>query len=73
VYASYASQYRLRLVAAQLVQPAGHGGVDFAPPYLRVSLGTHPRRREVSRRERLAKGPLPQLRRRLRNRAGPLP
>ena len=34
----YASQYRLRLIAAGLVQPAGRGFVDFALPYLREHL-----------------------------------
>jgi hypothetical protein len=35
---NYASQYRLRLIAAELIEPAGHGKVDFAIPYLREHL-----------------------------------
>ena len=38
---SYASQYRLRLLAAELVEPIRHGYVDFALPYLREYLREH--------------------------------
>jgi hypothetical protein len=38
VDANYASQYRLRLIAAELIAPAGHGQVDFTMPYLREYL-----------------------------------
>ncbi len=35
---SYASQYRLRLIAAEMIVPAGRGFVDFNVPYLREYL-----------------------------------
>ena len=35
---NYASQYRLRLIAAELIEPTNHGYVDFALPYLREYL-----------------------------------
>ncbi|MCZ7628540.1 MAG: hypothetical protein M5U19_05565 [Microthrixaceae bacterium] len=35
VDANYASQYRLRLIASELIEPVGHGRVDFTMPYLR--------------------------------------
>ena len=35
---NYASQYRLRLIAAELIESSGHGYVDFALPYLREYL-----------------------------------
>jgi hypothetical protein len=38
---TYASQYRLRLIALDLIEPAGHGRVDFALPYLRDYLRQH--------------------------------
>ncbi len=38
VAANYASQYRLRLVAAELIHPTRRGYVDFALPYLREYL-----------------------------------
>lgn len=38
VDANYASQYRLRLIAAALIRPAGYGLVDFTLPYLREYL-----------------------------------
>jgi len=38
VNANYASQYRRRLLAAELIEPAGTGRVDFALPYLREYL-----------------------------------
>ncbi|MGB9112096.1 MAG: ATP-binding protein [Acidimicrobiales bacterium] len=41
VDANYASQYRLRLIAAELITPAGYGKVDFALPYLREYLRGH--------------------------------
>lgn len=37
----YASQYRLRLIAAELVEPVRRGYVDFALPYLREYLREH--------------------------------
>lgn len=39
--ANYASQYRLRLIAADMIYPAGHGHVDFTLPYLRDYLREH--------------------------------
>ena len=39
--ANYASQYRLRLIAADMIHPAGHGQVDFTLPYLRDYLRVH--------------------------------
>lgn len=41
VTGTYAGQYRLRLIAAELVVPAGHGRVRFALPYLRDYLRHH--------------------------------
>jgi hypothetical protein len=38
VDANYASQYRLRLIAAELITPVRRGYVDFALPYLREYL-----------------------------------
>ena len=38
---NYASQYRLRLIAAELIYPTRHGYVDFALPYLREYLREH--------------------------------
>lgn len=38
---NFASQYRLRLVAAELIEPVRHGYVDFAVPYLREYLRSH--------------------------------
>jgi len=38
VTVNYASQYRLRLIAAELIEPTGRGYVDFALPYLREYL-----------------------------------
>jgi hypothetical protein len=35
---NYASQYRLRLIAAELIETASRGYVDFALPYLREYL-----------------------------------
>lgn len=34
----YAAQYRHRLLAAELIEPAGHGLVAFALPFLREYL-----------------------------------
>jgi hypothetical protein len=39
--ANYASQYRLRLIAADMIHPTGHGSVDFTLPYLRDYLREH--------------------------------
>jgi hypothetical protein len=41
VSVNYASQYRLRLIAAELIYPTGRGYVDFALPYLREYLREH--------------------------------
>lgn len=41
VDSNFASQYRLRLIAAELIEPAGHGKVDFTMPYLRDYLRDH--------------------------------
>ena len=41
VNTNYASQYRLRLIAAGLIRPAGHGLVDFTLPHLREWLREH--------------------------------
>ena len=38
---NYASQYRLRLLAAELIQSTRRGYVDFALPYLREYLREH--------------------------------
>lgn len=38
---NYASQYRLRLIAAELIYPTRRGYVDFALPYLREYLREH--------------------------------
>jgi AAA ATPase domain len=38
---NFASQYRLRLIASELIQSTGHGYVDFALPYLREYLREH--------------------------------
>jgi hypothetical protein len=35
---NYASQYRLRLIAAELIEPVRHGYVDFTLPYMREYL-----------------------------------
>lgn len=42
VSSTYASQYRLRLLAAEVIAPAGHGLVRFELPYLRDYLQDHP-------------------------------
>lgn len=42
ISSNYASQYRLRLIDAGLIQAAGHGWIDFAVPYLREHLREHP-------------------------------
>ena len=39
--ANYASQYRLRLIAAGLIEPAGHGRVRFVLPHVREWLREH--------------------------------
>lgn len=41
VDATYAGQYRLRLIAAELIEPRGHGLVDFTLPGLRDYLREH--------------------------------
>jgi hypothetical protein len=41
VDANYASQYRRRLIATELIAPAGHGWVDFTMPYLRDYIREH--------------------------------
>ena len=41
VDSNYAGQYRLRLIQAELVHPAGFGRVDFSLPYLREYLRDH--------------------------------
>lgn len=38
---NFASQYRLRLIASELIESTGHGYVDFALPYLRDYLRDH--------------------------------
>ena len=38
---NYARQYRLRLIAAELIYPTRRGYVDFALPYLREYLRDH--------------------------------
>jgi predicted MarR family transcription regulator len=39
--ANFSSQYRLRLIASELIEATGHGYVDFALPYLRDYLREH--------------------------------
>ena len=39
--ANYASQYRLRLIAADMIHSTGHGHVDYTLPYLRDYLREH--------------------------------
>ena len=41
VNATYAGQYRLRLIAAEVIEPRGHGLVDFTLPGLRDYLREH--------------------------------
>ena len=41
--ANYASQYRLRLIAADMIHSAGHGHVDYTLPYRRDHLREQPR------------------------------
>jgi AAA ATPase domain len=41
INANFASQYRLRLIASELIESTGHGYVDFALPYLRDYLRDH--------------------------------
>lgn len=38
---AYAGQYRLRLIAAEIIEPRGHGYVDFTLPGLRSYLREH--------------------------------
>lgn len=39
--ANYASQYRRRPLAAELIETTGHGWVTFSLPYLREYLREH--------------------------------
>ena len=41
VNGTYASQYRLRLIDAELIASVGHGKLDFTMPYLREYLREH--------------------------------
>ena len=41
VTAAYAGQYRLRLIVAEVIEPRGHGRVDFTLPGLRDYLREH--------------------------------
>ncbi|EME64998.1 hypothetical protein G352_12212 [Rhodococcus ruber BKS 20-38] len=52
VNGTYASQYRLRLINAELVEPAGYGRLDFTMPYLREYLREHAASMVVPPRER---------------------
>jgi hypothetical protein len=38
---NYASQYRLRLIAAELIESTRRGYIDFALPHLREYLREH--------------------------------
>lgn len=49
---SYASTYRARLIAAGVIEPTGHGRVDFTIPYLREYLREHATRHEMATRRR---------------------
>ncbi|GIG38027.1 winged helix-turn-helix domain-containing protein [Cellulomonas pakistanensis] len=49
---SYASTYRARLIAAGVIEPTGHGRVDFTIPYLREHLREHATRHEMATRSR---------------------
>lgn len=46
----YASVYRARLIAAGMIEPAGHGSVRFAIPYLRDYLIDHAAHHELTNR-----------------------
>jgi len=50
VSAGYASVYRERLIAAQMIEPAGYGRVQFALPYLRDYLREHVAHTELGAR-----------------------
>jgi AAA ATPase domain len=52
---NYANQYRARLIAAEIIRPAGHGVIEFAMPYLRDYL-----RSETARRRTVAGSPAAQ-------------
>ena len=54
VSSTYASQYRLRLISAEVIAPAGHGLVRFELPYLRDYLRDHPADHEVREQFRAA-------------------
>ncbi|WP_235020012.1 ATP-binding protein [Ruania rhizosphaerae] len=41
VNSSYAGQYRMRLIDAEVIEPAGYGKVEFTIPYLRQYLREH--------------------------------
>lgn len=41
VSTNYASQYRLRLLDADMIRPVGHGYIDFTVPHLREYLREH--------------------------------
>lgn len=45
----YANVYRKRLIDAGIIEPVGHGYVDFAIPYLREYLRDHAARYEMGR------------------------
>lgn len=49
---SYAGNYRARLIDAGVIEPVGHGYVDFAIPYLREYLREHAARYEMAARHR---------------------
>lgn len=39
VDANCASPYRLRLIATELIEPSGHGRVDFMVPFIDIATG----------------------------------
>lgn len=41
VDANYARQYRLRLIAAEVIRSTAHGRIDFSLPYLREYMREH--------------------------------
>jgi hypothetical protein len=50
--AQYANVYRTRLIDAGMIEPVGHGKVDFSIPYLREYLREHGARYEMQARHR---------------------
>jgi hypothetical protein len=44
---NYANQYRARLIASEIIRPAGHGVIQFVMPYLRDYLGSDAARRRI--------------------------